>query len=69
MKEKGIEVEPGQTIMFVITKKGKTISEKAEPVEFAKIQDIDVNYYIHHQIIPATLRVLKVLGIDEKDLL
>jgi len=69
MKERGIDVEPGQTIMFVITKKGTSISEKAEPVEFVEIKEIDIDYYIHHQIIPAALRVLKVLGIDEKDLL
>jgi len=69
MRERGIEVEPGQTIMFVITKKGTSISEKAEPVEFVKIEDIDIDYYVHHQILPAALRILKVLGIDKKDLL
>ena len=69
MRERGIEIEPGQTIMFVITKKGTSISEKAEPVEFAKIEDIDIDYYIHHQILPAALRVLKILGIDKDDLL
>lgn len=69
MIERGIEIEPGETIMFVITKKGKSISERAEPLEFAKIEDIDIDYYIHHQILPAALRVLKVLGIEQKDLL
>ncbi len=69
MKEKGEEVEPGTIIMFVISKKGEKISDKAIPYEWAKISDIDTNYYIYHQIIPAGLRILSVFGIKEKDLI
>lgn len=68
MKEKGEEVEPGTIIMFVISKKGDTISEKAIPVEWANLSDIDTDYYIHHQIIPAALRILSVFGVKEEDL-
>jgi len=65
MLERGEVVGEGSVIMFVITKKGKSISDKAEPVEHVSINDIDENYYIEHQILPAALRVLSVLGIDE----
>ena len=43
-------------------------SEKAQPFEFADLKQIDTDYYIHHQILPASLRILKVLGVDEKRL-
>ena len=65
MKERGAEVKPGTIIMFVISKKGERISDRAIPYEWASISDIDIEYYIHHQIIPAALRILSVFGIKE----
>ncbi|MGC8676145.1 MAG: DNA-directed DNA polymerase [Candidatus Micrarchaeia archaeon] len=59
------EVE-GITIGYVITKHGSSISEKAELEEYA--QDYDADYYINHQVIPATLKILKELGVSEDEL-
>jgi DNA polymerase I len=59
------EIE-GTTIGYVITKHGNTISEKAELEDFAK--DYDAEYYIEHQVIPATLKILKELGYNEDEL-
>ncbi len=56
----------GATISYVVTKKGSTISEKAELEEVAK--DYDADYYINHQIIPSTLKILKELGVSEEEL-
>jgi DNA polymerase I len=56
----------GAAIGYVITKHGNTISEKAEIEESAK--DYDPDYYIDHQLIPATLKILKELGINEEEL-
>ncbi|MEM0149390.1 MAG: DNA-directed DNA polymerase [Candidatus Micrarchaeaceae archaeon] len=53
-------------ISYVITKHGSSISEKAELAEFAK--DYDADYYINHQIIPATMRILKELNVSEEEL-
>ena len=53
-------------IEYVITKHGSSISEKAELAEFAT--DYDANYYIEHQVIPATMRILKELHVNEEDL-
>ena len=50
----------------MITKSGKTISEKAAPVDFA--EDYDVDYYIDNQILPAVMKILKELGYEEYDL-
>lgn len=56
----------GAVVSYVITRHGNSISEKAEVEETAK--DYDADYYIDHQIIPATLKILKELGINEEEL-
>lgn len=56
----------GGTIGFVITKTGNSISEKAELEDTAKTYDPD--YYINHQVMPATLKILKELGYSEEEL-
>ncbi len=56
----------GATIGYVITTHGSTISEKAQLEELA--DDYDADYYIGHQVVPATLRILKELGIGEEEL-
>ena len=53
-------------ISYVITKRGSTISDKAQLEEVAK--DYDPEYYINHQIIPATMRILKELDFKEEEL-
>ena len=54
------------TIGYVITKNGDSISEKAEIEDTAKTYDPD--YYINHQVLPATLKILKELGFSEDEL-
>jgi len=66
---KGIPVNEGSVVGFVIEKGSGSISEKAQPVEFAEIKRIDTDYYVHHQILPASLRILKVMGVGEEELL
>ncbi len=59
------EVE-GAVIGYIITKRGNTISEKAELEGMAT--DYDPAYYIDHQIIPSTLKILKELGFSQDEL-
>ncbi len=68
LKRNGFNVSPGSIILYVITKGSGSISERAEPVELLDEKQIDVAYYINNQIIPAALRVLKVLGVNEEKL-
>jgi len=69
IKERGRPIGEGMVIMFVITKGKGSISERAEPIEDVKIKDVDIEYYITHQIVPAALRVLTVLDVTEEQLL
>ncbi len=66
--EKGIPVGEGSVIGFVIERGKGSISERAQPIEFANLANVDTDYYINNQILPASLRILKVLGVKEEDL-
>ena len=70
LKERGVEIAEGTVVTFVITSGHGSISERAEPVEYVSSEDrIDSTYYIEHQLLPPVLRILKVVGIEEKDIL
>lgn len=64
--KRGLSLEKGSVISYVITKRGSTISEKAEIVEYAK--DYDPEYYINNQVLPAVMKILKELGYDEDEM-
>ncbi len=62
LMKRGIKVYPGQIIGYVITKGSKPISQRAEPIEFASIEDYDPDYYIENQVLSAVERIFEVLG-------
>lgn len=64
--KKGERIKPGDTVDYIITNKGKTISEKAQITKYA--DNYDAGYYIEKQIIPVSERVLKVFGYTESQL-
>ncbi len=68
-KVRGRPVDEGTVIGFVITKGSGSISDRAEPVEDVKPNQYDPEYYIGHQILPASMRVLKALGYTEQEVL
>ncbi|MEM3552278.1 MAG: DNA polymerase domain-containing protein, partial [Candidatus Bathyarchaeia archaeon] len=67
--QKGWKPTTGDKIGYIITKGAGKLYEKAEPYAFVNIEDVDVEYYIFHQVIPAVSRILKVFGVNEKHLL
>ena len=66
-KERGQDIEPGQTIGYIITSKGDSISDRAEIFEFAK--DYDPQYYLNNQLLPSVLRILELFGVTKDKLL
>ncbi len=67
-EKRGKEIEVGQLLGFIITQKGKSISDRAELEEFVEEGNYDAEYYIHHQLIPAVITILSELGYSEDDL-
>ncbi|MGQ4832797.1 MAG: DNA-directed DNA polymerase [Candidatus Asgardarchaeia archaeon] len=68
LQEHGYQITPGTQVGFVITKGTGILAERAMPYQFAKYEDVDIEYYIEKQIIPVALRILSAFGISEVDL-
>jgi DNA polymerase I len=60
----GVELGPGDEVGYVITKGAGKIHERAKPYAYARIDEVDVEYYIANQLIPVASRILSVFGID-----
>jgi len=61
-------VQEGTMIKFIITKGSGPIFKRAKPINKAKINQIDEDYYINKQVIPAAMRVLSIFGVKENQL-
>jgi DNA polymerase, archaea type len=68
MAKDGWSVSAGDKVGFVITKKAGKLYQKAEPHYRVSMDEIDYDYYVHNQIIPAAARILEVLGVSEEQL-
>ena len=68
LKEKGWRLTSGDKVGFVIlTGKGRFYN-RVKPYVFAKLEEIDVDYYITNQVIPAAARILGFFNVTEKEL-
>ena len=65
-EKRGDSIEAETTVDYVITRGGKSISDKAELTKYA--ENYDAEYYIENQVIPVALRVLKVFGYTKDEL-
>lgn len=69
LSAKGVKLRPGYRVGYVITERPtRRLYEKAEPHLFVKPEDVDVEYYIENQIVPAAMRILKVLGVKKEQI-
>jgi DNA polymerase I len=65
-RKAGLKIPENSVVGYVITREGKSISEKARVVELA--ENYDADYYINHQVLPAVLKILGALGFDEESI-
>jgi len=68
LEEKGLKIDKGTIIQYVIVKGKGAISERAVPYEDSMNYNYDVYYYINHQILPAVSRIMKSLGYTKEQL-
>ncbi len=66
--KEGWPVKSGDSVGFVIMNRPGKLFQKAEPYFNASLAELDYNYYVENQIIPAAARALSVFGITEKEL-
>ena len=64
--EQGLKISPGDKIGYIVVKGPGKISDKAKPYFIVKKEEVDDDYYMNHQIIPAAMRILHYFGVNEK---
>lgn len=65
----GGRLEAGSKVGYVVVRGEGKISDRAYPYSLVKPEEVDSDYYIHNQVIPAAMRVLEHFGIKEDALL
>jgi len=63
---RGEDIGPGDTVAYIITRGGGSISDRAEISKYA--DSYDSEYYIDSQVLPVSIRVLKVFSYTAEQL-
>jgi DNA polymerase I len=69
LSKRGWRIDVGDKVGYIVTKGTSKIGERAKPYQLVEKNDIDYEYYVSNQIIPAAMRILEVFEVDEQALL
>ena len=69
LKEKGWRLTSGDKVGYVILEGKGRLYNRVKPYVFAKTEEIDVEYYITNQVLPAAQRILAFFDVTEEELL
>jgi len=69
LREKGLCLTGGDKVGYVILKGKGRLYNRVKPYIFANYNEIDVDYYINNQVLPAVTRILAFLNLNEAELL
>jgi DNA polymerase I len=67
--KEGYELSIGDKIGYVITVGAGKLYEKAKPYALASYNEVDTEYYVTNQVLPAASRILTMFGFAEDKLL
>jgi DNA polymerase I len=67
--KEGYELSMGDKIGYVITIGTGKLYERAKPYALALYDEVDTEYYVTNQVLPAASRILTMFNIKEDDLL
>ncbi len=65
--KRGHQIGEGDVLSYVIATGKGSISDRAEPINYAEKKDYDTEYYVNNQIIAVAMRVLSALGYKESE--
>ena len=65
----GWDLAVGDKVGYVVTRGAGKLYERVKPYVFASYDEVDKEYYISNQVVPAVLRILLLFNVDEKVLL
>jgi DNA polymerase I len=69
LKEKGWELAVGDKVGYVVIVGTGRLYERVKPYAYASYDEVDIEYYVTKQVVPAASRVLESFGITEEQLL
>jgi DNA polymerase I len=69
LMEKGWKLAVGDKIGYVAVAGTGRLYERVKPYMFASYDEVDIEYYVSKQVVPAAARVLESFGITEEQLL
>jgi len=69
LREKGWTLAIGDKIGYVVVVGTGRLYERVKPYMFASYDEVDIDYYVSKQVVPAAARVLESFGISEEQLL
>lgn len=69
LKEKGWKLAAGDKVGFVVLSGKGRLYGRVIPYVFFKYDQIDIDYYINNQVVPAAARILGFFGVKEAELL
>jgi DNA polymerase, archaea type len=69
LKEKGWRLTGGDKVGYVILTGQGRLYNRVKPYVFTRLEEIDVEYYITNQVLPAASRILSFFKVTEAELL
>ena len=68
LKKQGLDLTLGDKIGYVIVKGEGKLYTKAKPYVLVAAEDLDIEYYITNQVVPAAARILSLFNVKEEEL-
>jgi DNA polymerase I len=69
LQKEGWMLTVGDKVGYVITLGSGKLYERVKPYTLASYNEVDIEYYVTNQVIPAALRVLSLFGVREEELI
>jgi len=69
LAEKGWTLTVGDKVGYVVLVGKGRLYERVKPYVFASYDEVDIEYYVSKQVVPAAARILESFGITEEQLL
>jgi len=69
LQSKGWKLTVGDKVGYVIVEGEGQLYKKAKPYIYTSYKEVDVEYYVSKQVVPAAARILEFFGVTEQALL
>jgi DNA polymerase I len=69
LRKAGWELTVGDKVGYIVVAGSGRLYERVKPYVFASYDEVDLEYYVNKQVVPAAVRVLESFGITEEQLL